>query len=78
VASFNQLAPIAAAGLIDLPIVDAQGTSQSVSRSYLVYKMLGDPHVLGEAMPPEGTVEPPSADQIVSVTHWIRHGASLE
>jgi len=78
VASFNQLAPIAAAGLIDLPIIDAQGTSQSASRSYLVYKMLGDPHVLGETMPPEGTVERPSADQIALVASWIRHGASLE
>lgn len=78
VASFNQLAPIAAAGLIDLPIVDAQGTSQSASRSYLVYKMLGDPHVLGEAMPPPGLGEPPSSDQIALVTNWIRHGAPLE
>jgi hypothetical protein len=78
VASFNQLAPLAAAGLIDLPIVDAQGTSQSASRSYLVYKMLGDPHVLGEAMPPQGEGEPPSAVQIALVANWIRHGAPLE
>lgn len=78
VASFNQLAPIAAAGLIDLPIVDAQGTSQSASRSYLVYKMLGDPHVLGEAMPPGGVGDRLSADQIAVVTNWIRHGAPLE
>ncbi len=42
------------------------------SRSYLVYKMLGDPHVWGEAMPPEGPL--PLSD-VASIADWILGGA---
>ena len=42
------------------------------SRSYLVYKMLADPHVWGEPMPPEGPL--PTAD-IARVADWILGGA---
>jgi hypothetical protein len=40
--------------------------------SYLVYKMLGDPHVWGEVMPPEG---PLPVGQIGLVSDWILAGA---
>ena len=42
------------------------------SRSYLVYKMLGDPHVWGDPMPPAG---PLPKDEVAIVADWILGGA---
>ncbi|MBO6938851.1 MAG: Ig-like domain-containing protein [Deltaproteobacteria bacterium] len=42
------------------------------SRSYLIYKMLADPHVWGEAMPPAGPL--PLSD-VALVADWILGGA---
>lgn len=77
-ASSSTLAEGTASGLIDLPIVDATGTSQSASRSYLLYKVLADPHVLGERMPPPAAGSPLSTDEATLIARWIRAGAPLE
>lgn len=42
------------------------------ARSYLVYKMLGDPHVWGDPMPPEGPIPPA---EVALVADWILGGA---
>lgn len=66
---------LASSGLFDLPVVDGQGTPASVSRSYLIYKVLGDPHVLGEAMPPDAALD---ANDIALLADWIATGAALD
>ena len=45
-------------------------------RSYLVYKRLGDPHILGGRMPFE--LPPLDPDDIATVIRWIRVGAPTE
>lgn len=74
----NAAADPDAAGLIELPIIDSAGVSTSVSRSYLIYKVLGDPHVLGERMPPESAGPALSADDTQLLARWIMAGAPLE
>lgn len=44
-------------------------------RSYLVYKVLGDPHILGERMP--RSLDPLSPAEIEALGLWIRAGAPL-
>ncbi len=51
----------------------------SPARSYVVYKVLDDPHVVGASMPPageggEGALTPSEIETLVS---WIRAGARL-
>jgi hypothetical protein len=67
-----------ASGLLELPIIDDAGESTSVSRSYLVYKVLGDPHVLGERMPPPSAGPALSADDMQLLARWIMTGAPLK
>jgi len=67
-----------ASGLIELPIIDGAGAPTSVARSYLIYKLLGDPHVLGERMPPPPDGKPLTPDEMQLVARWIASGASLE
>ena len=58
--------------LAALPIVDlVAGVGQPAS-SYLIYKLLHDPHVLGDGMPPEGPLQEANL-QLLS--GWIRAGA---
>lgn len=61
-----------ARGLAGMAIVDGVGGRGRPAASYLVYKMLGDPHILGDAMPPEG---PGSRHDIRRIAAWIRAGA---
>jgi hypothetical protein len=52
----------------------------SPARSYLVYKVLGDPHVFGSAMPPpdgEGGEGALSVAEIATLASWIRGGAHV-
>lgn len=58
-------------GLAGLPIIDALPGGGRPATSYLVYKMLGDEHVLGEAMPPEGA----TIEEARLVADWILAGA---
>lgn len=62
-------------GLGGLPRVDLIAGSGRPATSYLVYKMLGDPHVIGERMPPE---EPLSVAEIAAIADWITGGARFE
>lgn len=76
--SGRDLPGLRASGLIDLPVIDGVGASSSASFSYLIYKVLGDEHTLGEAMPPPATGDPLTADELGLIARWIRTGAALE
>jgi hypothetical protein len=55
-------------------ILDAEDQRGSPERSYLIYKVLGDEHILGDPMPPPG--EPQlSDDEIQLLSDWIYLGA---
>jgi hypothetical protein len=58
-----------------LRIIDVAGERGDPARSYIVYKVLGDPHVLGEPMPPVGP--PLERREIAAISAWIRAGAPL-
>lgn len=62
--------------LAGLPLVDRVAGRGRVGSSYLLYKVLGDPHVLGQAMPPQGPSLDPS--EVALVRDWIRGGAPTE
>jgi hypothetical protein len=54
-------------------IIDANAGHGEPARSYLVYKLLGDEHILGDPMPPR---EPPlSESELQLVIDWIFAGA---
>lgn len=55
------------AALIGLRLIE----SQSASRSYLLYTMVGDEHIAGAPMPPDALV---SDDELVQMQTWIRAG----
>lgn len=76
--SGRELPESRAAGLVDLAIIDDEGASSSVSFSYLIYKVLGDQHVLGERMPPPSTGDSLASDELALIARWIRTGAALE
>lgn len=44
-------------------------------RSYLLYKLVGDPHVLGAPMPFGGP--PLDPEDVATIVAWIRAGAPL-
>lgn len=64
-----------ARGLAGMRNVDALGGVGSPSTSYLLYKVLGDPHIVGEPMPPDGPLE---EEAIRTLSRWIVAGAPLE
>lgn len=57
------------ATLVGMPRIDRR----DAARSYLLYKMIGDPHVVGAAMPRDGT--PPSEEELERIEDWIQGGA---
>lgn len=59
-------------GLAGMALVEVLGGRGRPAASYLVYKMLGDPHILGERMPPDGAS---SREEIARIAAWIRAGA---
>ena len=65
-------------GLVGLSIVDPERSSASPSRSYLIYKALGDSHVLGEAMPPPSHSGPLTQADLLDISRWIAAGSPLE
>lgn len=58
-----------------LAIIDVIGGVGRPSRSYLMYKVLGDPHAAGTPMPP---ASPLGAEQLSTLSSWIRGGAPTE
>ncbi|MEM9073868.1 MAG: hypothetical protein AAGE52_35580 [Myxococcota bacterium] len=58
-------------GLRGFPIVDVIAGGGRPSTSYLIYKMLGDEHIQGDPMPPEGA----DLREIELVADWILAGA---
>jgi len=65
-----------AAGALWLPatrIIDVTAGIGDPARSYLMYKVLGDPHIAGERMPPSGPRL--SANELALLAAWIERGA---
>ncbi len=62
-------------GLGGLPRVDLIAGAGRPSTSYLIYKLVGDSHILGAPMPPE---EPLSVAEIAAIADWILGGAHFE
>ncbi len=60
-------------GLRIIDVVEGQGQPAT---SELLYKVLGDPHVGGDPMPPEGP--PLSETQLAQISAWIAAGAPLQ
>ncbi len=58
-------------GLAGLPIIDALPGGGRPATSYLIYKMLGDDHIVGEPMPPDGA----TVEEARIVADWILAGA---
>ncbi len=74
-------APGIAIGLGGLPRLDVIGGQGRPATSYLVYKILGDPHIVGDPMPatlPGETAQTLSADEIDLLSTWIRSGCPTE
>ena len=68
-----------ALALSALPIVDVVAGAGRPATSYLVYKVLGDPHILGDAMPPPDAAQPPlTMDEVRTLAAWIVAGAPTE
>ncbi|HEX7477988.1 MAG TPA: Ig-like domain-containing protein [Polyangiales bacterium] len=61
--------------LTGLRIVDIVAGRGQPATSQLVYKLLGDSHVVGERMPPTGA--PLSLAQLREISAWIEAGAPL-
>jgi hypothetical protein len=61
--------------LASLPIVDVVAGRGSPETSYLLYKILGDPHVSGSAMPPTGPLPP---EEVRLLSDWIAAGAPTD
>ena len=60
--------PLGRLGLTGMPRIEAGDPA----RSYLLYKILGDPHIWGEVMPPEG---PLTHADLARIADWILGGA---
>lgn len=60
-------------GLAALPRIDVVGGLGRPGSSYLLYKVLGDPHIIGEPMPPAGP--PLERAELRIIADWILAGA---
>ncbi len=60
-----------------LDIIDVVGGVGRPDGSLLIYKVLGDPHVLGDWMPPPESGPALSHGEISTLSHWILAGAPL-
>lgn len=67
-------------GLVGLPRISVLAGGGAPELSYLVYKVLGDPHVQGDRMPPpsDAGATPLSTDDVRRIAEWIRAGAPTE
>lgn len=65
-----------AISLAALPIVDVVAGGGRPASSYLLYKVLGDPHVLGDPMPPpEAPQAPLTQEEQRTLAAWMLAGA---
>ncbi|MFK7984507.1 MAG: Ig-like domain-containing protein [Sandaracinaceae bacterium] len=64
-------------GLRGLARLDVTGGVGRPSRSYLLYKVIGDPHVVGDRMPP-GPAPALDAAALSLLSRWIFQGASTD
>lgn len=65
--------------LSDLRIVDVVAGQGQPSRSYLMYKVVGDSHILGEPMPPPSAGHMPVSEaEQASIQAWIVAGAPTD
>lgn len=65
--------PRGALTLFGLPIIDRVAERGRMGTSYLLYKVLGDGHVVGAPMPPEG--DPLDDRELALLRDWIQTGA---
>jgi hypothetical protein len=61
--------------LTGLARIDVVGGVGRPAHSYLLYKLLGDPHAWGSPMPPDGPLPP---DELRRVADWILAGAPTD
>jgi hypothetical protein len=68
------------AGLLGLPRIAVLGGVGRPEESYLVYKLIGDPHVVGDPMPPpvDGGPSQLGPEAIRAIAWWIAAGAPTE
>jgi len=65
--------------LAGLSIIEAQWQGGQPAASYLMYKVLADEHILGDAMPPsDSEISPLSRAELKALSYWIIAGARLE
>lgn len=62
-------------GLAGLSRIDISGGVGRPAWSYLVYKVIGDPHVAGDRMPPAAPLTP---DEQRTLSTWIASGAPTD
>lgn len=68
---------------IGFTIIDVIESSGRPASSYMMYKILGDTHILGEPMPPPRTDSEEwyeaklQAEEIKMISYWIRYGAQM-
>ena len=68
-----------ALSLAALPIVDVVAGSGRPATSYLLYKMIAPPQILGDPMPPPGSGHPPlDHEELRIVSAWVLAGAPTE
>ena len=67
-------APLGSLSHAAVVILDAHAGHGDPARSYLVYKLLGDEHILGDPMPPPGETALSNVE-LQLIVDWIRVGA---
>lgn len=68
-----------ALSLAGLNIIDVQAGSGQPAGSYLIYKALGDPHILGDRMPPpDAGISDLTKPELKALSYWVRSGAPTE
>ncbi len=65
----------APAGLTGMPRIEVVGGRGRPSRSYLLYKILDDPLIVGQGMPIDGAL---TQREMQEISNWILAGAPLE
>ncbi len=66
----------AALHVFSFPVIDVVGGAGQPAHSYLMYKVLDDPHIMGSPMPPpDAGTGPLSRTELLTLSDWIRAGA---
>jgi hypothetical protein len=60
-------------------IIDIVGVAGRPASSYLMYKILGDSHIMGNAMPPsDANVPGLNREELEAISNWILYGAMMD